>query len=365
MQRIDCVVIGAGVVGLAVARELADAGREVVVLEATDTIGNGTSARNSEVIHAGVYYPTNTLKARTCATGKKALYAYLRARNIPHRRCGKLIVATSAAQIGQLEKIKRQADANGVDDLQWLDRQQVTELEPEVCCERALLSPSTGILDSHAYMLSLQGDAERAGAVFVFRAAVTGGRITADGIQLLVGGEEWHAATVVNCAGLGAPALASSLAGLDPSFIPRQFYAKGSYFSFTGRCDFSHLIYPVPDDGGLGVHLTLDLAGRPRFGPDVEWIEALDYGVSPERANGFYDAIRKYWPALSDGSLSGDYAGIRPKLSGPGMPAEDFRVDGPRVHGVHGLVNLFGIESPGLTASLALAEYVREILAAS
>ena len=365
MQRIDCVVIGAGVVGLAVAREMASAGREVVVLEATDTIGNGASSRNSEVIHAGIYYPTNTLMARTCVAGNKALFAYLRAKGIPHRRCGKLIVATSNAQVRELEKIKLQADANGVNDLQWLDPQQVTQLEPAVCCEGALLSPSTGIFDSHAYMLSLQGDAERAGAVFVFRSAVISGQIAADGIRLLVGGEEWLAATVVNCAGLGATAVASSLVGLDPRFIPRQFYAKGNYFSFTGQCEFSHLIYPVPDEGGLGVHLTLDLAGRPRFGPDVEWIEALDYRVDPERANRFYEAIRKYWPALPDGSLHCDYAGIRPKLSGPGMPAEDFRVDGPGVHGVDGLVNLFGIESPGLTASLALAEYVREILAAS
>jgi L-2-hydroxyglutarate oxidase LhgO len=364
MERIDCVVVGAGVVGLAVARALANAGREVLVLEAMNAIGTGTSSRNSEVVHAGIYYPAESLKARTCVAGKHALYAYLHANGIPHRRCGKLIVATNPTQVAQLEKIKVQAAINGVEDLQWLDQGQVASLEPALRCEAALLSPSTGIVDSHAYMLSLQGDAERAGAVFAFRSAVTGGRISADGIQLLIGGEEWLAATLVNCAGLSAPAVAASLTGLDSRFIPRQFYAKGNYFSYTGRCDFSHLIYPVPEEGGLGVHLTLDLAGRPRFGPDVEWIEALDYTVNPVRGDRFYDAIRQYWPALPNGSLRSDYAGIRPKLSGPGMPFEDFRIDGPGVHGISGLINLFGIESPGLTASLALADYVREILAA-
>jgi L-2-hydroxyglutarate oxidase LhgO len=363
MERIDCVVVGAGVVGLAVARALANAGREVVVLEAATAIGTGTSSRNSEVIHAGIYYPAGSLKARTCVPGKEALYAYLDANGIPHRRCGKLIVATSPAQVAQLEKIRLQAAVNGVDDLQLLDRQQAMALEPSLRCEAALLSPSTGIIDSHAYMLSLQGDAERAGAMFGFQSAVEGGSIVAGGMRLCVGGDEWLVDTLVNCAGLGAPRLAASLDGLDPQFVPRQYYAKGNYFSYAGRCDFSHLIYPVPEEGGLGVHLTLDLAGRPRFGPDVEWTEVLDYRVSLERSERFYDEVRKYWPALPDGSLSADYAGIRPKLSGPGMPAEDFRIEGPAVHGVPGLVNLFGIESPGLTASLAIADHVKEMLA--
>jgi L-2-hydroxyglutarate oxidase LhgO len=369
MERIDCVVIGAGVVGLAVARALAQAGREVVVLEADKAIGTGTSSRNSEVIHAGIYYPANSLKASTCVSGKAALYAYCEANGIPHRRCGKLIVATSVAQLKQLEHIKLQAAANGVPDLQWLDQRQVAALEPALRCEGALLSPSTGIVDSHAFMLSLQGDAERAGAAFVFQAALQGGTIAADGIRLQVeggDGEEWIANTVVNCAGLGAPAAAASLSGLDPQFVPRLFYAKGNYFSYAGRSDFSHLVYPVPEAGaaGLGVHLTLDLGGRPRFGPDVEWIDGIDYNVGLDRSERFYDAIRKYWPALPDGSLRADYAGIRPKLSGPGMAAEDFRIEGESVHGVPGLVNLFGIESPGLTAALAIAEYVREGLAA-
>jgi L-2-hydroxyglutarate oxidase LhgO len=271
-------------------------------------------------------------------------------------------------QLEQLERIKRQAAANGADDLQWLDQRQVAALEPALRCEGALLSPSTGIIDSHSYMLSLQGDAERAGAAFVFQSALLGGSITADGIRLRIeggDGEEWIANTVVNCAGLGAPALAASLSGLDPQFVPRQFYAKGNYFSYAGRSDFTHLVYPVPEAAGLGVHLTLDLAGRPRFGPDVEWIDDIDYAVSVDRSDVFYDAIRKYWPALPDGSLRADYAGVRPKLSGPGTAAEDFRIEGAAVHGVPGLVNLFGIESPGLTASLAIAERVRATLAAA
>jgi L-2-hydroxyglutarate oxidase LhgO len=367
MERIDCVVIGAGVVGLAVARALANAGREVVVLEADKGIGTGTSSRNSEVIHAGIYYPANSLKASTCVSGKAALYAYCEANGIPHRRCGKLIVATSVEQLKKLEQIKLQAAANGVDDLQWLDPQQVAALEPALRCEGALLSPSTGIVDSHAFMLSLQGDAERAGAAFVFQSALQGGTIGPDGIRLQVegcDGEEWIANTVVNCAGLGAPTVAASLAGLDPRFVPSQFYAKGNYFSYAGRSEFSHLVYPVPEAGGLGVHLTLDLGGRPRFGPDVEWIDGIDYTVSLDRSERFYDEIRKYWPALPDGSLRADYAGVRPKLSGPGMAAEDFRIEGQAVHGVPGLVNLFGIESPGLTASLAIADLVRDSLAA-
>jgi L-2-hydroxyglutarate oxidase LhgO len=362
MERIDCVVIGAGVVGLAVARSLAQAGREVVVLEAANEIGTGISSRNSEVIHAGIYYPQDSLKASFCVAGRNALYAYAEKNGISHRRCGKLIVATSTDQIKKLEQIKHQAAANGVSDLKFISAEEAMELEPELNCVAALLSPSTGIIDSHAFMLSLQGDAERAGAVFAFQSALECGEVTPDGIKLAVHGETWVANTVVNCAGLAAPRVAASLQGLDARYVPQSFYAKGNYFSYAGRSHFSRLIYPVPEVGGLGVHLTLDLMGRMRFGPDVEWITEPDYKVDPARADGFYAEIRKYWPSLPDASLQPDYCGIRPKLTGPADAAADFRIDGPAVHGVSGLVNLFGIESPGLTSSLAIADYVRNLL---
>ncbi|MGZ3159258.1 MAG: NAD(P)/FAD-dependent oxidoreductase [Burkholderiaceae bacterium] len=362
MERIDCVVIGAGVVGLAVARSLAQAGREVVVLEAANEIGTGISSRNSEVIHAGIYYPQNSLKASFCIAGRHALYAYCEKNGISHRRCGKLIVATNPDQVHKLEQIKQQAAANGVDDLKWLTAQEAMALEPELHCVSALMSPSTGIVDSHALMLSLQGDAERAGAVFAFQSGVQGGEVTADGIKLSVHDEIWTANTVVNCAGLAAPRVAASLHGLEARFVPQAFYAKGNYFSYAGRSHFSRLIYPVPEIGGLGVHLTLDLMGRMRFGPDVEWIAEPDYKVDPARADGFYAEIRKYWPALPNSSLQPDYCGIRPKLTGPGEAAADFRIDGPAVHGVSGLINLFGIESPGLTSAFAIADHVRNLL---
>ena len=366
MEHIDCVVIGAGVVGLAVARALAQAGREVVVLEAEGAIGMGTSSRNSEVIHAGIYYPTGSLKARLCVAGKAALYDYCAARHVAHRRCGKLIVATDESQSATLESIRDRAAANGVDDLRLLTRGEVHALEAELEVVAALLSPSTGIVDSHALMLALQGDAEAAGAVLAFESPVQGGRIGDGFIELDVGGSEpscWRVDTVVNSAGLYAQRIAASLEGFSASQVPPTYYAKGNYFALDKRANFTHLIYPVPEAAGLGVHLTLDLGGRVKFGPDVEWVEQVDYPVDPARGDAFYAEVRKYWPALPDGSLHADYAGIRPKLGGPGEPASDFRIDGPDRHGVAGLVNLFGIESPGLTASLAIADEVARLLA--
>ncbi|WP_404396163.1 NAD(P)/FAD-dependent oxidoreductase [Stutzerimonas chloritidismutans] len=359
MDRVDCVVVGAGVVGLAVARALALAGREVLILEAEAAFGTATSARNSEVIHAGIYYPQGSLKGRLCVAGRRQLYDFCDSHGVAYRRCGKLIVATDEAQIAALEQLQRHAQANGVDDLQRLDGHEV--LEPQLHAVAGLLSPSTGIIDSHALMLALLGDAERHGAVLALNAPVTAIAASDDGLHVWIGGADplqLLARTVVNCAGHGAPILAANTVGLDPVARPRQFFAKGSYFSLTGRTPFRHLVYPLPEPGGLGVHLTLDLAGQARFGPDVQWVEDLDYRIEPERAEGFYAAIRRYWPALPDDALQPAYSGIRPKISGPAEAAADFRIDGPAQHGVAGLVNLFGIESPGLTACLAIAEHV-------
>jgi L-2-hydroxyglutarate oxidase LhgO len=366
MERADAIVIGAGVVGLAVARALALAGREVIVLEAAEAIGTETSSRNSEVIHAGIYYPPGSLKTRMCIAGKLALYRFCDEHGVPHRRCGKLLVATHERQLPKLAAIKRQADASGVTDLAALTAAEARALEPELRCVAAYLSPSTGVIDSHALMLALQGDAEARGAMIAFRSPVTGGAVREGGVELEVGGASPSAVvarTVVNCAGLRAQKLAAALAGFPPAHVPPTYYAKGNYYSLSGRSPFSRLVYPMPNDAGLGVHITLDLAGQARFGPDVEWIDRIDYDVDPRRAAGFYAAIREYWPGLKDGSLAPGYAGVRPKLVGPGAPAADFVISGPRDHGVPGLVNLFGIESPGLTAALAIAEHVRELLA--
>ncbi|HEX6142537.1 MAG TPA: NAD(P)/FAD-dependent oxidoreductase, partial [Geminicoccaceae bacterium] len=324
MERIECVVIGAGVVGLAVARQLAMSGREVIVLEAADMIGTETSSRNSEVIHAGIYYPTGSLKARSCVAGKQLLYAYCAAHGVPHARCGKLIVATSAEQIPTLEQIKAKAAANGVTDLSWLEPDQVREMEPEVSCVRALLSPSTGIIDSHSLMLAFQGDAEDHGAMLAFNAPLLGGRCTGEGIELEVGGEAGMslvADVVINSAGLHAPAVARKLQGLDPRHVPDAYFAKGNYYGLSGARPFRHLVYPVPEPGGLGIHVTIDLGGQVRFGPDVEWIERIDYDVDPKRSEVFYDAVRKYYPALKDGAIEPGYAGIRPKIGPKGAPA--------------------------------------------
>lgn len=360
-ERADCVVIGAGVVGLAVARRMALAGREVIVLEEEGEIGAHTSSRNSEVIHAGIYYPRGSWKARLCVAGRDMLYRYCAERGIAHRRCGKLIVADSEAEEPELARIAAAAAANGVDDLKWLDAVEAAALEPALKASAALLSPLTGIIDSHGLMLAYQGEAEEQGAMIAFNAPVLSGRVGEGGIALNIGGDapmELDCRTVVNSAGLGAPRIASRLEGFPAEQAPRQWLAKGNYFTLTPMPPFSRLIYPVPEPGGLGVHLTLDLAGRARFGPDVEWIDEMDYAVDPARGERFYAAIRKYWPGLPDESLEPGYAGIRPKLAPKGAPAADFIIQGPAEHGVPGLVNLFGIESPGLTASMAIADHV-------
>ncbi len=365
MDKVDCVVVGAGVVGLAVARELAISGLEVIVLEAEDAIGTGTSSRNSEVIHAGIYYQTGSLKAKTCVAGKQFLYDYCAERGIEHRRCGKLIVATSDEQLPKLKTINAQAIANGVHDLEFLEPQQAQTLEPELSCVGALWSPSTGIIDSHGLMLAYQGDAEDHGAFIAFNSRVAAAMVGKNSIALEVEGNEamsLETSFLVNSAGLSAPALASIISGLDPNWVPQAYYCKGNYYSLPGRPPFSRLIYPVPEQAGLGVHITIDLGGQCRFGPDVEWIADVSYDVDPNRSRVFYDAVRSYWPGIEDGSLEPGYSGIRPKLVSEGMPAADFRIDGPKHHGVVGLVNLFGIESPGLTASQPLARAVLEAL---
>ena len=365
MDEIECVVIGAGVVGLAIARQLAMAGREVIVLEAADAIGTETSSRNSEVIHAGIYYPTGSLKARSCVAGKHLLYAYCAEHGVPHRRCGKLIVATTEEQNATLGQIQARAEANGVHDLERLEPREVGKLEPEVRCTAALLSPSTGIIDSHALMLAYQGDAEDHGAMLAFNAPLLSARAADDGIELEVGGEATmalKARILVNSAGLHAPTVAAKVQGLDPALIPKAYFAKGNYYTLAGARPFRHLVYPVPEQAGLGIHVTIDLGDQVRFGPDVEWVETIDYSVDPRRADGFYEAIRRYYPGLKDGAIEPGYAGIRPKVGPSGSPAADFIIQGPEAHGVPGLINLFAIESPGLTGSLALAEEVDRAL---
>lgn len=361
MECVDCVVIGAGVVGLALARRLALKGHEVLVLEAEDRIGTGISSRNSEVIHAGIYYPAGSLKARLCVAGNRALYAYCQAHGVNHRRCGKLIVAADETQLDALRQIRARAEGNGVKGLQWLDATEARDMEPGLRCAAALLSPSTGIVDSHGLMRALRLEAEAHGAMVVLKSPVLGGRRAAEGLEIRVGGAEpmtLLAQRVFNAAGLGAIALAHAFEGARPDSLPplpRRF-SKGNYFGLSGAAPFSRLIYPIPSDGGLGVHLTLDLGGQARFGPDVEWIDGEDYDVDPHRAEVFYVEVRQYWPGLPDEALQPAYAGIRPKLHGPGEVAPDFLIQREDAHGLSGLVNLLGIESPGLTACLALAE---------
>jgi L-2-hydroxyglutarate oxidase LhgO len=356
MEDVDAVVIGAGVVGLAVARELALSGRATLVLEAAEHFGTGSSARSSEVIHAGIYYPQGSLKARLCVAGRERLYEFSRKRGVPHRRCGKLIVATSAAHVAALEALAAAASANGV-ALVALEAAAAQRLEPELFCVAALYSPLSGIVDSHAYMLALLGEAEAAGATLATRSAVTRVVLQSEAALIGVNGCEpsLRARALINCGGLQAPALAQCMEGLPQAHVPRTYFAKGNYFTLSGPAPFRHLIYPLPEAGGLGIHLTLDLAGRGRFGPDVEWLESPDYEVNPARAARFDTAIRSYWPGLPNGALAPAYAGVRPRIFGPGEAAADFRIDDASVHRVPYLINLFGIESPGLTASLALA----------
>jgi L-2-hydroxyglutarate oxidase LhgO len=357
----DVLVIGAGVVGLAVARALALRGHAVIVAEATGGIGNGVSSRNSEVIHGGMYYPADSGRARHCVAGRRMLYAFCESHGVPHRRCGKLIVATNALEQAKIGGIYEQGMTNGVEGLRFLSGGEARALEPNLACTGAVLSPETGIVDSHAFMLSLQGDLEDAGGVVAFRAPVE--RIARrDGAwEVQVGGAEpatIPVEAVVNAAGLGAQNLARVTEGYPAERVPKLVLAKGNYFACLGRPAFSRLIYPAPVDGGLGTHVTLDLSGRMRFGPDVEWIDREVYEVDPRRAESFYASIRRYWPGLPDGALVPDYSGIRPKLTGPGEKAADFLIEGPAEHGLSGLVHLFGIESPGLTSSLSLAEDV-------
>ena len=362
MYQTDCVVVGAGVVGLACARALAMAGREVVVLEREGLIGSHTSSRNSEVIHAGIYYPQGSAKARLCVAGRDRLYAYCESRGVPHRRLGKIIVAAAAAQAAALEGIAAAAARNGAGELEPLSAAALGRLEPALRGAAGLLSPMTGIIDSHALMLAYQGEAEDHGATLALRTRLLAAEVTGGGIAVTArsGGETVRllAREVVNAAGLFAGEVAAATLGLAPEHARGIFYCKGTYFSVAGRVPFRHLVYPVPERDGLGVHLTLDMGGQGRFGPDTEWVSGLDYGLDASRSAGFYAAIRSYWPDLPDDSLSPSYTGIRPKLFPEGGPATDFAIEGPEVHGVAGLVNLYGIESPGLTASLAIADEV-------
>lgn len=364
-EKMDCAVVGAGVVGLAVARELAFAGREVIVLEAEDAIGTHTSSRNSEVIHAGLYYTPGSLKARFCVSGKRMLYDYCADRGVPHSSIGKIIVAGSEDEIATLKGYMAKSEVNGVRDLRWLSREELRQLEPAVECVAGFLSPTTGIVDSHALMLAYQGDAENSGAVVVFKSPILSGEVRSDGILLNVGGDEPMSIlckTVVNCGGLFAQDVARSIRGLPERSIPPQYFAKAHYYTLSGKPPFRRLVYPVASHAHLGVHVTVDLAGQVKFGPDVSWVDGVDYGFEHSREPLFYEAIRKYYPGLKDGQLQPGYTGIRPKVTGPKEPAGDFIIRGPADHGVAGLVNLYGIESPGLTASLAIAGHVLELL---
>jgi L-2-hydroxyglutarate oxidase LhgO len=365
METLDCAVIGAGVVGLAIARRLALAGREVVVLEAEGSIGNHTSSRNSEVIHAGIYYPTGSLRARMCVAGKQALYRYCPEHGVEHRRITKAIVATAEDEIATLYKYKEQAERNGVLDLQWLTRAEMAALEPNVLAVAGLLSPSTGIIDSHGLMLAYQGDAEARGATIAYHSPVLGGEIHDGGTVLRVGGSDQVALQcriVVNAAGLTAPAVARSIRGMPHATIPPQHYCKGHYYVLAGRSPFQRLIYPVGSGLWHGVHVTLDLGGQVKFGPDLQWQDSIDYSFDTSREASFYDSIRHYYPGLPDGALQPGYTGIRPKITAQGEPAADFMIQGAQHHGVPGMVNLYGIESPGLTSSMAIGDHVAGLL---
>ncbi|HWP10858.1 MAG TPA: NAD(P)/FAD-dependent oxidoreductase [Ramlibacter sp.] len=369
MDRVGAIVIGGGVVGLAVARALAQTGVETVVAEAQTAIGQGVSSRNSEVIHAGLYYPPGSLKARLCVRGKQLLYELCASHGVDRRDCGKLVVANSDAEAAALRGLQERATANGV-AVEWLEAHEAQAMEPGLRCTAALLSPTTGIVDSHGLMLALQGDLESLGGMVAVGSAVDSAVLGRGGRPHLIrmaDGSEVAASILVNSASLHACALARRFEGIDPRFVPREFFAKGNYYALPGKAPFSRLIYPAPADAWLGVHLTLDLGGQAKFGPDLEWLhvtrpEEIDYTVDPGRADAFYAEVRRYWPDLPDGALQPSYSGVRPKIHGPDERAPDFRIDGPQLHGVAGLVNLFGIESPGLTSALAIAEHVAALL---
>ena len=363
---LDCVVVGAGVVGLAIGRSLALAGREVVVLEAEAEIGMHTSSRNSEVIHAGLYYGTDTLKAKLCVRGKHLLYDYCKAHHVPVNRIGKLIVATGVREVARLRAIREQGEKNGVMDLRIMGAHEARELEPVVVCEAAMLSPSTGIIDSHALMLSLQGEIEAHGGYVVTNTRVTSIRPIAGGFNLAIEGSDDRIAckALINSAGLFGDEVANAIEGFPRNARFPVHYAIGHYYTYQGTSPFHHLVYPVPVDGGLGIHATNDMGGSARFGPDVEWVERIDYNFDDSRKDRFVNAIRRYYPQLDESKLSPAYTGIRPKLAGPGESPRDFVIQGAETHGLPGLVNLFGIESPGLTASLAIGEYVAQVSAA-
>lgn len=370
MEQVDCVVIGAGVVGLAVAREMALQGRETILLERENAFGTISSARNSEVIHAGIYYPKDSLKAQLCVEGNRLLYEYCRDHQVSTARYGKLIVASDETQLDDLSAILYKAQNNNVPEIKLISGEEAKAMEPNLKCAAAILSSTTGIVDSHGYMLSLLGGFEDAGGMIAYQSPLISAKpISANatkGYELEIGGTDgmhFQTKLLINCAGMSAPAVAQKIEGLDKEQIPKAYFAKGNYFSLSGKSPFTHLIYPIPEPGGLGVHLTLDMGGQAKFGPDVEWLEIdaeeqIDYTVNPKRGEGFYEAVRRYWPGLKDGSLQPDYSGVRAKIVPPDAPAGDFCFNGPNDHGMQGLYNLYGFESPGLTSSLAIAKYL-------
>jgi len=377
MERVDCVVIGAGVVGLAVAREMALQGRETILLERENAFGTISSARNSEVIHAGIYYPKDSLKAKLCVEGNRLLYDYCRSHQVATQPYGKLIVASDASQLDDLQAILYKAQNNGVPDIKIISGEQAKALEPQLQCVAAILSSSTGIVDSHGYMLSLLGGFEDAGGMVAYQSPLISakpiGANAENGFELEIGGPDGmqlQTKLLINCAGMSAPAVAQNISGLAKGQIPKAYFAKGNYFSLSGKSPFTHLIYPIPEPGGLGVHLTLDMGGQAKFGPDVEWLdieseEQIDYTVDSKRGDGFYDVVRRYWPDLRDGALQPDYSGVRAKIVPPNSPAGDFCFNGPKDHGLQGLFNLYGFESPGLTSSLAIARHLEGLIKSS
>jgi len=370
MEQVDCVVVGAGVVGLAVAREMALQGRETILLEREASFGTISSARNSEVIHAGIYYPKDSLKAKLCVEGNRLLYAYCRTHQVSTQACGKLIVAADTSQLDDLQAILYKAQNNQVPDIKMISGAQAIALEPQLQCEAAVLSSSTGVVDSHGLMLSLLGGFEDAGGMVAYQSPLLSakpiGSNAAGGFKLTIGGADGmtiQTKLLINCAGLSAPALAQKIEGLSKDLIPKAYFAKGNYFSLSGKSPFSHLIYPIPEPGGLGVHLTLDMGGQAKFGPDVEWLDIdeesqINYTVDQGRGDSFYAAVRKYWPGLKDGSLQADYSGVRAKIVPPNAPAGDFYFEGPQQHQLNSLFNLYGFESPGLTSCLAIAQHL-------